>query len=170
MAKVSRAQRRAASSIEGAVNLRHAPQLHPRWPRTGPEGRAHQRIDEPHPWKEHRSGNGTAIGAPIGGDHRVQTALQESTGPAGHRFREQEDRDLRARLFLARLSVLPSGATEEQQQLLSEKLDRNIARDKQKLRELKKAGWHAITIRECRLREAPAIQLRRIEKLLRSDR
>ena len=52
----------------------------------------------------------------------------------------------------------------------SEKLDRNIARDKQKLRELKKAGWHAITIRECRLREAPAIQLRRIEKLLRSDR
>ncbi len=52
----------------------------------------------------------------------------------------------------------------------AEKLDRNIARDKQKLRELKKAGWRAITIRECRLKKAPAIQLRRIEKLLRNDR
>jgi DNA mismatch endonuclease, patch repair protein len=47
-----------------------------------------------------------------------------------------------------------------------EKLDRNVARDKRKVQELRKAGWRVITIWECRLKRSPLIQLRRIMKQL----
>ncbi|MDQ3101546.1 MAG: very short patch repair endonuclease [Bacteroidota bacterium] len=47
------------------------------------------------------------------------------------------------------------------------KLDRNQTRDKQKVKGLRKAGWRVITIRECRLKRSPAVQLRRIQLALK---
>ena len=50
-----------------------------------------------------------------------------------------------------------------------EKLDRNKARDKRKLAELRKQGWRTITIWECRLRKAPRVQLARVKKALKNS-
>ncbi len=47
-----------------------------------------------------------------------------------------------------------------------QKLDRNRARDKRKAAELRRGGWQVITIWECRLKKAPALQLGRIVKAL----
>ncbi len=46
----------------------------------------------------------------------------------------------------------------------NEKLDRNVARDKRKVRELRKAGWRVITVWECRLKKDPEAQVRRVQK------
>ena len=48
----------------------------------------------------------------------------------------------------------------------NEKLDRNVARDKRKVRELRKAGWRVITVWECRLKKDPEAQFRRVQKAL----
>ncbi|HRH69131.1 MAG TPA: very short patch repair endonuclease [Flavobacteriales bacterium] len=47
-----------------------------------------------------------------------------------------------------------------------EKLDRNKARDRRKVRELRKAGWRVTTIWECRLRERPMVQVQRVVRAL----
>ncbi len=47
-----------------------------------------------------------------------------------------------------------------------EKLDRNQARDQRKVRELRSAGWHVVTIWECRLRRSPAAQVARVKRVL----
>lgn len=48
----------------------------------------------------------------------------------------------------------------------NEKLDRNAARDKRKVRELRKTGWRVITVWECRLKKNPEAQVRRLERAL----
>jgi DNA mismatch endonuclease, patch repair protein len=47
------------------------------------------------------------------------------------------------------------------------KLDANKARDTRKRAELRQAGWKVITIWECRLRLAPALQVKRVERAWR---
>ncbi len=46
------------------------------------------------------------------------------------------------------------------------KLDRNMERDKEKQRALRRLGWRVITIWECRLRKSPFVQVRRVERAL----
>lgn len=46
------------------------------------------------------------------------------------------------------------------------KLDRNIQRDRQKTRALRKVGWRVITVWECRLKKDPQAQARRVRNAL----
>jgi len=48
----------------------------------------------------------------------------------------------------------------------TEKLDRNIARDKRNVRALRKAGWSGITVWDCRLKKYPVAQVRRVHRAL----
>jgi DNA mismatch endonuclease (patch repair protein) len=49
-----------------------------------------------------------------------------------------------------------------------EKLDRNAARDKRNVRALRNAGWHVVTVWECRLKKDPMPAVRRVERALAS--
>jgi DNA mismatch endonuclease (patch repair protein) len=49
----------------------------------------------------------------------------------------------------------------------SQKLDRNVARDRMKARQLQEEGWRVITIWECKLKRSPQVQLRRVKRMLR---
>lgn len=49
------------------------------------------------------------------------------------------------------------------------KLDRNVARDKRKVRALRNAGWRVCTIWECRLRTRPERELGRVLAMLGTD-
>lgn len=52
----------------------------------------------------------------------------------------------------------------------TEKLDRNKARDQRKERELREAGWRVLTIWECRLKEDPPREVKRVARLLASSK
>ena len=51
----------------------------------------------------------------------------------------------------------------------NEKLDRNAARDQRNVRALRKAGWHVITVWECRLKKNAQAQVRRVQKVLAAE-
>ena len=48
----------------------------------------------------------------------------------------------------------------------SQKLDRNMARDRRKVKELQKEGWRVIMIWECKLKRSPLVQLGRVRRML----
>ncbi len=48
----------------------------------------------------------------------------------------------------------------------NEKLDRNIARDKQKESELKKSGWKILTVWDCEIKDEEAL-IKKVKKFLR---
>jgi DNA mismatch endonuclease, patch repair protein len=48
----------------------------------------------------------------------------------------------------------------------NEKLDRNIVRDKRKVKELRANGWRVLTVWECRLKKEPQAQVARVLRVL----
>ena len=63
-----------------------------------------------------------------------------------------------------------SGLPRTHRTFWQQKIERNRRRDQRKATALRRAGWSVITVRECRLKKAPAAQIRKITRAIAARR